>query len=201
VKKVKWLVIIITIVLTLSGVAYAGWTEQIKLDFNTKTGFTEFGVLDVRTDGLEVNVTAQNQVIINAEEIEEGEEASADIFFINTGTIPVDIDNIVISNVGGYLPQNKHDIYIDVRAYAGGNIIIDDSEKVSYWKSNGSVRCRSSLTEIPVGSTATVQVKVRFAGKNNGKAGEKEDKVQNEQKIFENVTFILNLEYSRFNED
>ena len=195
-KKLKWLVVVIAVTLMLSGVAYAGWTEKVELDFNTKTAFTEFSVLEVQEDGLDVDTSMQGQVTIRAEDLEQGEEVSANIIFTNTGSIPIDLDRIAISNVSGYAPKNKKNLYIDIRAYASGGLIFDQSKRVNYWKSNGSLQRRSSCMEIPVGSTVTIQITVRFEDKNEGNNQKKYKK-----EVFDDVTFILRPEYSRFNED
>ena len=101
--------------------------------------------------------------------------------------------------MGGYEPNNKHNLYIDIRAYANGNMIFNESEKVNYWNSNGSIHRKSNSTEIPVGGTVTVQVKVRFEGKKENNGKNKDDKTK-KQEDTDNVTFILRPEYSRFNE-
>ena len=199
-RKLKWLVIVIAITLMLSGVAYAGWAEKIELNFNTKTAYTEFSILDVQEDELDVDASMQGQVTIRAEELEQGEEASADIIFVNKSSIPINLDRIAISNVGGYESNNKHNIYIDIRAYANGNLIFNESENVNYWNSNGSVHRKNSLKEIPVGSTVTIKVTVRFESK-AGDNGKKNGKGQGKKDVFDNVTFILRPEYSRFNQD
>jgi hypothetical protein len=199
VKKLKWIPVIIALTLMLSGFAYAGWTEKIQLNFSTKTAFMEFVVLEVHENGLDVDDGIKGQLTIRAKEIMRGEEMSADIVYVNTGTIPVNIYRLALSSLGGYEPSNKHNLYIDIRAYANGNLIFDESEKVNYWNSNGSIHRKSNSTEIPVGGTVTVQVNVRFEGKNENNGKKKGNEEENNE-VFDNVTFILRPEYSRFNE-
>ena len=198
-KKVKLLVFLIAIVLISSGFAYASWVEQVQFHIKAKTAYTELQVLKAEADGIHVDTTAQSQVTIQIKDIEQGESGIADITFINTGTIPLIIDNIAISSVGGYEAQNKNKIYLDILAIAGGKTIFNSNKQISYWKSNGSVKCRSGLTEIPVGSTVTIRVKISFEDQENIKAIDQ--KAQNKPQVFENVTFILRPEYSCFNED
>ena len=199
-KKLKWIPAIIALTLMLSGFAYAGWTEKIQLNFSTKTAYMEFVVLEVHEDGLDVDASIKGQLTIRAREIVQGEEMSANIVFVNTGTIPINLYRLVISSLGGYEPNNKHNLYIDIRAYANGNLIFDGSEKVNYWNSNGYVHRKSSRTEIPVGGTVTIQVKVRFQEEHENN-GQKKNNGEEKKEVFDNVTFILRPEYSRFNEN
>ena len=182
VKKIKWLVISIVMILMLSGVAYAGWAEQTQIVFNTRTASTRLSFLRVEKDRLNVSVTG-NQATISATKIKKGTNQTADITYINSGCIPLNIDNIKISNVSGYNNTNKNKLYIDISVYISGNLIFNDTGTVDYWKSRTHVNRVNSSSEVSVGGTIIEQITVRYTGNSN-----------------ENVTFILTPEYSRFNE-
>lgn len=204
-KKIKLAIFAIAILLMCSGVAYASWTEQVQLDVSAKTASTELHVLKVRAKGARVDATAQNQVAIFVKKIQPGETAIIDITFKNTGTIPVDIDDVIISSVGGYSADNKKDLTLSISASANGKSIFYGSKQISQWKTNGAAGIKG-LLEVPVGGTVIIRVQVTFAETNKKDKAEKEtgkkDKAEKEEsEIFENVTFILRPEYSRFNED
>ena len=69
-KKGKLIILIITILLLLTGVAYARWTEQINVLILTKTANTELNYADysTRTESGKIEVT-------------RGDNAQATVFF------------------------------------------------------------------------------------------------------------------------
>jgi hypothetical protein len=175
VKKIKLAIFTIAILLMCSGVAYAGWTEQIELAVSMKTAVTELQIEDVQAKGARVDTTAQNQAAIFVKEIQPGECAEIDITFVNTGTIPLDIVDVVISRVGGYSSVNKEALTISLSASVNGKSLFNNSKQVSHWKTNGDVKIKG-LAEVPVGGTVIIRVQVTFEEDEKKDKEDKEDK-------------------------
>ncbi len=208
-KKAKVLVLVLTIILLLSGVAYARWTEQINILVLTKTAETELSYIDYthRTESGSVSVSKgeKTQATVSFQNIEPGTGNSVTLNFKNTGTIPIDIDDIKVLYVGGYSNDNKHDITLTVTGYYGTNRFLQESERIFHWRSNSSSSSRDELVELPVNGTIKVICDVDFdEAKNKDNFGQsKKEDTQPEtesKKIMENVSFVIEVSYSRFNE-
>jgi len=113
-NKTKLGVLIITILLLLTGVAYARWTEQINIQILAKTAETELSYVDYSTRINSGSVSVSNideaQATVIFKEMEPDTVNYVTLRFKNTGTIPVDINDIDVLYVSGYSDDYKNDI-------------------------------------------------------------------------------------------
>lgn len=206
-KKGKLIILIITILLLLTGVAYARWTDQINVLIQTKTAKTELIYLDysTRTDSGKIEVTRGDnaQANVSFQGIKPGTSNTVTIRFKNTGTIPIDIDDIRVLYVGGYSDEYKNDIWLTVSGYAGTKRFAKEDKKIHQWRMNGSTSKWDELYELPVNGIIDVICVVDFDEikviDNHGQ-DKKEDANQGTEPI-ENVSFVLEVDYSRFNQN
>jgi len=212
-KKAKVLVLILTIILLLSGVAYARWTEQINILVLTKTAETELTYVDYthRTESGTVSVSKgeKAQATVSFQNIEPGTGNSVTLNFKNTGTIPIDIDDIKVLYVSGYSNEHKHDITLTVTGYYGTNRFLQESERIFHWRTNSSSSSRDELVELPVNGTIKIICDVDFdeekdkdKDKDNYGQSKKEDTQPEPEpkQIMEHVSFVIEVSYARFNE-
>lgn len=205
-NKAKLIVLIITILLLLTGVAYARWTEQINLLIQTKTAETELSYLDysTRTESGSINVARGDgaQATVNFQNISPNSTNTVTIRFKNTGTIPIDIDDIKVLYVGGYSDTYKNDIWLTVSGYAGTKRFVQEDGKIFHWKMNGSASRWDELYELPVNGIIDIVCKVEFDDVmyyyNFGMLTDPWFG-KPPQQIKENVSFVLKVEYERFN--
>lgn len=207
-NKTKLVVLIITILLLLTGVAYARWTEQVNILVLTKTAETKLSYVDysTRTDGCRASVSngKDSQATVVFDEIQPGTENSVTLRFKNTGTIPIDIDNIQVLYVNGYSDDYKNDIYMTVSGYVGEKRFLEETKKIHQWRQNSTSSRHDELYELPVNGVIEIICDVEFdeiKTKDNNGQGKKEDSSKETQApdIRENVSFVIHVEYSRFN--
>lgn len=206
-NKAKLIILVITILLLLTGVAYARWTEQINLLILTKTAETELSYLDYtpRTESGKINVTKGEdaQATVSFQGITPDTSNTVTIRFKNTGTIPIDIDDIKVLYVGGYSDEYKNDIWLTVSGYAGTRRFVKEDKKIHHWRMHGSASKWDELYELPVDGIIEIICMVEFDEikfiDNYGQS-KKEDAHQETEPI-ENVSFVLEVDYSRFNQN
>jgi hypothetical protein len=143
---------------------------------------------------------------VTFKDLQPGTSSSVTLNFKNTGTIPIDIDDIKVLYAGGYSNDYKNDINLTVTGYAGEKRFYQESEKIFHWRSNNSNSHRDELFELPVNGTIKIICEVDFEEeKNNDNHGQskKEDSQPETEspEIKENVSFIVEVEYSRFNQN
>ena len=206
-KKAKLIILIITILLLLTGVAYARWTEQINLLILTKTAETELSYLDYtpRTESGKINVTKGDdaQATVSFQGITPDTSNTVTIRFKNTGTIPIDIDDIKVLYVGGFSDEYKNDIWLTVSGYAGTRRFIKVDKKIHHWRMHGSASKWDELHELPVNGIIDIICVIDFDDVkqiDNYGQDKKEDAKKDIEPI-ENVSFVLEVEYSRFNKN
>lgn len=207
-NKAKLVVLIITILLLLTGVAYARWTDQISILVQTKTAKTELSYLDYSKDTESGKVSVSNngnaQATVKFEGIQPNSSNTVKVRFQNTGTIPVDIDDVKILYVGGYSDEYKNDLRLTVSGYAVEDRFIQKDAKIHQWKSHGSSSGRDELYQLPPNGIIDIICELEFDEvkniDNNGQ-DKKEDSNKNKDpsEILQDVSFVLVVEYSRFN--
>ena len=207
-NKVKLVVLIIAILLLLTGVAYARWTERINIMILTKTAETELSYVDYtsRTGSGKVSVAKgeKTQATVSFTELEPGTISSVTLRFKNTGTIPIDINDIKVLYISGYSNEYKQDITLTVSGYANEKRFVQHDDRVFRWKTNNSRSDRGTLFELPVNGEIDVICDIEFDDiKTNDNYGQSktEDSHQPTEPpvIKENVSFIIEVAYSRFN--
>jgi len=208
-NKVKLVVLIITILLLLTGVAYARWTEQIKILILTKTAETELSYVDytsrIGSGKASVAKGEKTKVNVSFNELEPGTSSSVTLRFRNTGTIPINIDDIKVLYIRGYSNDHKQDITLTVSGYAEEKRFLQQDDRVFHWKTNNLSSNRGALHELPVNGVIDVICDIEFDDiktKDNYGQSKKEDSNQTTESpvIKENVSFIIEVEYSRFNQ-
>lgn len=209
-KKAKLVVLIIAILLLLTGVAYARWTEQVNILIQTKTAQIELSYVDysTRTDSGKASVSngERSQATVSFKEIEPGTENSVTLRFKNTGTIPIDIDDIKVLYVSGYSDDYKNDITLAVSGYAGTKRFVEKDRKIFQWRSNSSCSRRKELHELPVNGTVEIICDLWFDEiktiDNYGQSKKEDAKQEVDAPIIkQDVSFIIQVDYSRFNKN
>jgi hypothetical protein len=210
VNKAKLVVLIITILLLLTGVAYARWTEQINIFVLTKTAATELSYADYtyRTNSGRVSVSKgeEAQATVLLKDIEPGTSNSVTLRFQNTGTIPIDIDDIRVLYVSGYSDDYKNDIHLTVSGYAGEKRFLQQEKKIFQWKAKKSSSNRGELHRLPVNGSIEIVCDLKFdeiREKDNYGQSKKEDSKKDTEAsdVKQNVSFIIEVIYSRFNQN
>jgi hypothetical protein len=207
-NKAKLVVLIIAILLLLTGVAYARWTDQINIMILTKTAETELSYVDYtsRTGSGKASVAKgeKTQATVSFTELEPGTGSSVTLRFKNTGTIPININDIKVLYISGYSNEYKQDITLTVTGYANEKRFVQQDDRVFHWKTNNSSSNRDALYELPVNGVIDVICDIEFDDiktKDNYGQSKKEDSNQPTEPpvIKENVSFIIEVVYSRFN--
>lgn len=209
-NKAKVVVLIIAILLLLTGVAYARWTEQVNILVLTRTAETKLSYVDykTRTDGGRASVSngEDAQATVVFKEIRPGTGNSVTLRFKNTGTIPIDIDDINVLYVSGYSDDYKNDITLIISGYAGEKRFAEQDKKIHQWRANRSSSKHNELYELPVKGIIEIICDLEFdeikSNENNGQ-DKKEDPIKETEapEIMENVSFVISVEYSRFNKN
>lgn len=209
-NKAKLIVLILTILLLLTGVAYARWTEQINIMIMTKTAETELSYVDYesRTESGKVSVSKgeKMQATVNFQEIEPGTRNSVTLHFKNTGTIPIDIDDIKVLYVGGYSDDYKNDLVLTISGYAGEKRFLQQDDKIFHWRMKGSSSNRDGLYELPVNGVIDIICEIEFDElktiDNYGQSKKEDSNKDTESPVIkEDVSFIIQVDYSRFNQN
>ena len=209
-KKTKVGVLIITILLLLTGVAYARWTEQVNILIMTKTAETELSYLDYSSRTGSGSVAAskgeKSQATVGFKELEPGTGSSITLRFKNTGTIPIDIDNIKVLYVGGYSDTYKNDLILTVSGYAGEKRFLQQDKKIHQWRANDSSSNRGELLQLPVNGIIQIICDLEFDEiKTIDNYGQ--DKKEDSKKdidisdIQQDASFVIEVDYSRFNQN
>ncbi len=208
-NKAKLGVLIITILLLLTGVAYARWTEQVNLQILAKTAETKLSYVDyaTRLNSGSCSVTnAENaQATVTFKEVTPATGNTVTLRFKNTGTIPIDIDDIKVLYVSGYSDDYKNDIRLTVAGYAGEKRFLLQDKKIFQWRANDSSSNRGELYQLPVNGTIEIICDLEFdeiKTIDNYSQSKKEDakKDTDTTDIQQNVSFVIRVDYSRFNQ-
>ena len=209
-NKAKLVVLIITILLLLTGVAYARWTEQINILIQTKTAKTELSYLDYtkETESGKISVTKGDnaQATVNFEGIQPSSTNTVRVRFQNTGTIPIDIDDIKVLYVSGYSDEYKNDIRLTVSGYADERRFAQRDAKIFQWRNHGSSGKRDELYQLPANGIIDIICELEFDEvKNIDNYGQdkKEDlqDTKEDSEIMQDVSFVLKIDYKRFNQN
>ena len=207
-SKAKLAVLIIAILLLLTGVAYARWTEQVNIQILAKTAETKLSFVDYtsRLDSGSVSVTnaEKAQATVTFKGITPATGNTVTLRFKNTGTIPIDIDDIKVLYVGGYSDDYKNDIRLTVEGYAGEKRFLQKDKKIFQWKANKSSSNRDELYQLPVNGIIEIICDLEFDeiktidnfGQNKKEDAQKDIDTSD---IQENVSFVIEVDYSRFN--
>lgn len=209
-NKAKLVVLIITILLLLTGVAYARWTEQVNIQIQAKTAETELSYVDydsrINSGSVSVSNLEGTQATVVFKEIVPGTANAVTLRFKNTGTIPIDIDDIRVLYVSGYSDDFKNDLRLIVSGYAGEKRFLQQDKKIFQWKANNSSSKRNELYQLPVNGIIEVICEVEFDDiktKDNYGQSKKEDSKEETDApdIRQNVSFVIEVDYSRFNQN
>lgn len=207
-NKAKLVVLIITILLLLTGVAYARWTEQVNIQILARTAETELSYVDyssrINSGSVSVSNIEDTQATVVFKEIEPGTVNVVTLRFKNTGTIPVDIDDIKVLYVSGYSDDFKNDIRLTVSGYVGEKRFLQKDKKIFQWRANNSSSNRDELYQLPVSGIIDVICEVEFDEiKDNYGQSKKEDSKKETDAIDvrQNVSFVIEVDYSRFNQN
>ncbi len=209
-NKAKLVVLIITILLLLTGVAYARWTEQVNIQIQAKTAVTELSYEDynsrINSGSVSVSNIDDTQATVVFKELEAGTVNTVTLRFKNTGTIPIDIDNIRVLYVSGYSDDFKNDLRLTVSGYAGEKRFLQQDKKIFQWKANNSGSKRDELYQLPVNGIIEVICEIEFDDiktKDNYGQSKKEDSKEETDApdIRQNVSFVIEVDYSRFNQN
>jgi hypothetical protein len=207
-NKTKLIVLVIAILLLLTGVAYARWTEQVNIQIQAKTAETELSYVDYtsRLNSGRVNVIKGEdaQVTLAFKDMQPNTENSVTLRFKNTGTIPIDIDDIKVLYVSGYSDDYKNDIRLTIAGYAGEKRFLLQDKKIFQWKANNSSSNRKEMHQLSVNGTIDLICSIEFDEiktiDNHGQ-NKKEDakKDADASDIQQDVSFVIEVDYSRFN--
>ena len=189
-KKIKLLIILLVVLLVFSGTAYAVWMEQINISVSAKTAYTDLEIDEYSSSGAKVSTSPDSTATIDVSDIEPSKQATAEIVYKNTGSIPISIDSIEILNISGYSKEHEKNLRISVQVYVDGKKVYNKTRHLKSWDRNSSITKGDQLAEIPVGETFKVFVRVKFDNSNKKK-----------EEIFEDVQFEFRPDYSRFNKD
>jgi len=209
-NKTKLIVLIITILLLLTGVAYARWTEQVHIQILAKTAETELSYVDytsrLNSGSVDVSNGEDTQATVIFKEVEPGTGNSVTLRFKNTGTIPIDIDNIKVLYVSGYSDEYKNDLNLKVSGYAAEKRFLNRDKKIFQWKANNSSSNHIGLIQIPVNGMIEVICELTFdeiKTIDNYGQSKKEDpkKPPESSEIKQNVSFVIEVDFSRFNQN
>ena len=209
-NKAKLIVLIITILLLLTGVAYARWTEQINIQIQAKTAETKLSYIDYTSRINSGNVDILNgkdmQVTVAFKDITPGTGNSVTLRFKNTGTIPIDIDDINVLYAGGYSDDYKNDLTLTISGYVGENRFLQQDKKIFQWRANNSSSKRDELYQLPVNGVIEIICELEFDDIkiiDNYGQNKKEDakKGTDTADIQQSVSFIIDVDYSRFNQN
>lgn len=209
-NKAKLGVLIITILLLLTGVAYARWTEQVNIQILAKTAETKLSYVDysslINSGSASVSNAENAHATLTFKEITPGTGNTVTLRFKNTGTIPIDIDDIKVLYVSGYSDDFKNDLRLTVSAYVGEIRIAHKDKKIFQWKANNSTSKRDEIYQLPVNGIIEVVCEVEFdeiKTKDNYGQSKKEDskKEHDAEDITQNVSFVIEVDYSRFNQN
>jgi hypothetical protein len=209
-NKAKLVVLIITILLLLTGVAYARWTDQINILISTKTAETELSYVDYTSRSGSGNASVSRggsvQANVSFRELEPGTSSSVTLHFKNTGTIPIDIDDIKVLYVDGYSDEYKNDINLTISGYCDEKRFVEGGDKIFHWRINHSISKRGELYELPVNGVISIICEVEFedvkAKDNYGQSKKEESKTETEEPIIkQDVSFVIVVDYSRFNKN
>jgi len=209
-NKAKLVVLIITILLLLTGVAYARWTEQVNIQILAKTAETKLSYVDYtsRSNSGSANVTngEDAQATVVFKDIEPGTSNSVTLRFKNTGTIPIDIDDINVRYVSGYSDDYKNDITLTVSGFAGTKRFLQQDKKIFQWRANHSGSKRDEMYQLPVNGIIEIICEVEFDEMktiDNYGQSKKEDskKAPDAPVIRQDVSFVIEVDYSRFNQN
>lgn len=209
-NKTKLIVLVITILLLLTGVAYARWTEQVNIQILAKTAETKLNYVDytsrINSGSVDVSNSDGSQVTVLFKEVTPGTSNSVTLRFKNTGTIPIDIDNIKVLYVSGYSDDYKNDLVLNVSGYFAEKRFLDQDKKIFQWKANSSGSKHNGLIQIPVNGTIEVICELTFDEikviDNYGQS-KKEDpkKPPDSSETKQDVSFVMEVSYSRFNQN
>lgn len=209
-NKAKLVVLIIAILLLLTGVAYARWTEQVNILIQARTAETELSYVDytsrLESGRVSVSKGEEAQATVAFKEIKPGTGNAVTLKFKNTGTIPIDIDDIKVLYVSGYSDDYKNDITLSVSGYAGTKRFVQESKKIFHWRGNQSSTKWDELYELPVNGTIEIICDIDFdeikTNDNYGQSKKEDGKKDTEPSdIQQNVSFVIEVEYSRFNQN
>lgn len=207
-NKTKLIVLVIAILLLLTGVAYARWTEQVNIQILAKTAETELIYVDYTSRLNSGRVTVikgeDAQVTLAFKDMQPNTENSVTLRFKNTGTIPIDIDDIKVLYVSGYSDDYKNDIRLTIAGYAGEKRFVLQDKKIFQWKANNSSSNRKEMHQLSVNGTIDLICSIEFDEiktiDNHGQ-NKKEDakKDTDASDIQQDVSFVIEVDYSRFN--
>ncbi|MDP3448781.1 MAG: hypothetical protein Q8S22_12085 [Eubacteriales bacterium] len=207
-NKAKLVVLIITILLLLTGVAYARWTEQVNIQILAKTAETKLSYVDytsrVNSGSASVSNAENAQATVVFKEILPSTGNSVTLRFKNTGTIPIDIDDIKVLYVSGYSDDYRNDIKLTVSGYAGEKRFLQQEKKIFQWWANNSSSNRDELYQLPVNGIIEIICELAFDEikiiENNGQDKKEDSKKDTDTSdIQQNVSFTIEVDYSRFN--
>lgn len=207
-NKAKFIVLIITILLLLTGVAYARWTEQINIQILAKTAETKLSYVDytsrINSGSVNVSNAKDAQATVTFEEATPDTTNSVTLRFKNTGSIPIDIDDIKVRYVSGYSDDYKNDLTLTISGYVGEKRFLQEDKKIFQWRANNSSSRRDELYQLPVNGVIEIVCELEFDDikviDNDGQ-NKKEDSKKDTANIQQNVSFIIEVEYSRFNQN
>lgn len=207
-NKAKFIVLIITILLLLTGVAYARWTEQINIQILAKTAETKLSYVDytsrINSGSVNVSNAKDAQATVTFEEATPDTSNTVTLRFKNTGSIPIDIDDIKVRYVSGYSDDYKNDLTLTISGYVGEKRFLLEDRKIFQWRANNSSSRRDELYQLPVNGVIEIVCELEFDDikviDNDGQ-NKKEDSKKDTANIQQNVSFIIEVEYSRFNQN
>jgi hypothetical protein len=108
--------------------------------------------------------------------------------------------------VSGYSDDYKNDLVLNVSGYYAEKRFLDQDKKIFQWKANNSGSNHNGLIQIPVNGTIDVICDLTFDDikviDNYGQS-KKEDpkKPPDSSEIKQDVSFVIEVSYSRFNQN
>ncbi len=182
----------------LSGVAYAQWIEAIDIVISTKTANTDlvavsFSENSKLTDNVNVDILSKTKGVVKISSIQQGGYATIRIIFENTGTIPIKVDGINISDASS--SDSSKSISAEICAYANEKRIVKKIYKLDKLESETTIEMNNKLSGIPVGQELVLVVEISYKDNGNDKASKNKNELKSQD-----ITFTISPEYSRFNE-
>ena len=201
------LVIVLTALLLFAGFAYAAWTDDVDVNVNAGTGVTKLKITEwslVSGDGSKLDISrSDNKASISTSNLQDGEQIVISFTGKNTGTIPVDIDEVMLYNMV-MTDGNKNDdknISIDVQIYEGGNLVGSKDAKLSDGDNGKAVDVivRNGVRLVS-GQEVKVFITLSYEKKGNGKDNNGKGNDKNEGSKEVSFDFNIGIIYSRFNQ-
>lgn len=190
-KKTTIVIILTAVFFILMGVAYSTWSDQIVTLISAGSGETDLQVIAAEVIGTNTRAIIGNNLVscgVKVRDLEPYGTTTINLTVQNTGTVPVDLDDVVIKKIKNYTPNQGRRIYIRARVYSSAATELNVERNIPGWDSVNGSSASGGIMMLSAGETCTVQARVFFYATNWNRPPE-------------DFNFRIRLFYSRFNDD